>query len=122
MQCKECEGRRGYQPLIGPWEACQECGGTGVSTVVPFEGPVVGFGELQIGGGVYTISAPSDGPFQLKDRLPSEELVLAWVRGIGRWVPTTAAKWGFLDWKHAARLNPEEWWHPTPMPPPPPGV
>jgi hypothetical protein len=120
MQCKECEGRRGYQPLIGPWEVCQACGGTGVSTVVPFEGPFGRFGELRFGEGVCISSAPSDGPFQLKDRLPAEEPCLAWVREPGCWVPTTATKWGFLDWKHAARLNPEEWWRP--MPPPPPGV
>ena len=120
MQCTECEGRRGYQPLLGPWEACQACGGTGVSTVVPFEGPVVGFGELQIGGGVCIISASSDGPFQFKDRLPAEKWCLVWVKMAKRWESATAAEWGFQNWGDAAQVHPKALW--LPMPPPPPGV
>ena len=121
MQCKECEGRRGYQPLLGPWEACQACDGTGVSTVVPFEGPVVGFGELQIGGGVCTISAPSDGPFQFKDRLPDPDArVLAWDVSLWRWIPVHRATYGIDTWDALLPGLGDFWWRPTP--PPPPGV
>ena len=120
MKCTECEGRRGYQPLLGPWDVCQACDGTGVSTVVPFEGPVVGFGELRIGVGACTISAPSNGPFLFSDHLPTEERILVWVARNAEWATTTRSEHHVDDWGDLSTRYGDFWWRP--MPPPPPGV
>ena len=87
---------------------------------MPFEGPILRSGELRIGVGACTISASSDGPLQFQERVPAEEWVLWWGPLNNRWIPTTAAEWGFSNWADAARLNPTMWWHP--MPPPPPNI
>ena len=112
MKCPECEGRRGYQPLLGPWDVCRECGGTGI--VVPFKRPVLEVCER-------TISAPSDGPFQFKDRLPDPDArVLAWDVSLWRWIPVHRATYGIDTWDALLPNLGDFWWRP--MPPPPPGV
>ena len=107
MKCKECEGKGGYQPLLGPYERCAQCAGTGNT--------VDDNAEWAMPLAVKTVQLVA--VVQFKDAIPKVPKALCWSVASCEWLPIKPTHCGYPGWKELAAENGNLWWMPMPASP-----